>query len=129
MYDVRVYNLQSEGNIKITNHFKVREFACMDGCPIVCISLDLVDALEDIRTIAKCSIIVNSGYRTYSHNKKVGGAPNSMHIYGLAADIRPGDGNVKRLYDICATYLKGEHGLGKYNSFVHIDMRKNTARW
>lgn len=75
------------------------------------------------------SIIVNSGYRTYSYNKRIGGAKNSMHMYGIAADIRPSDGNVKRLYKICADYLGGKHGLGKYDTFVHIDMRINTSRW
>ena len=33
-------------------------------------------------------VIVNSGYRTPEHNKKVGGAKYSYHMRGMAADIR-----------------------------------------
>ena len=34
------------------------------------------------------SIIINSGYRSEAVNKAVGGAPNSNHLTGCAADIR-----------------------------------------
>ena len=33
-------------------------------------------------------IIINSGYRSEAVNKAVGGAPNSNHLTGCAADIR-----------------------------------------
>ena len=33
-------------------------------------------------------IIINSGYRSPEVNKKVGGAPNSNHMTGCAADIK-----------------------------------------
>ena len=33
-------------------------------------------------------IIINSGYRRFKVNKAVGGAPNSNHLTGCAADIR-----------------------------------------
>ena len=33
-------------------------------------------------------IIINSGYRSFKVNKAVGGAPNSNHLTGCAADIR-----------------------------------------
>lgn len=33
-------------------------------------------------------IIINSGYRSFKVNKAAGGAPNSNHLTGCAADIR-----------------------------------------
>ena len=33
-------------------------------------------------------IIINSGYRSPQLNRKIGGAPNSNHLTGCAADIR-----------------------------------------
>ena len=36
-------------------------------------------------------IIINSGYRSEEVNRKVGGAPNSNHISGCAADIKVSD--------------------------------------
>jgi hypothetical protein len=35
----------------------------------------------------------NSGYRTPAHNAAVGGAANSYHLFALAADITPRNGN------------------------------------
>lgn len=36
-------------------------------------------------------IIINSGFRNESVNRKVGGVANSQHLIGQAADIRPKD--------------------------------------
>ena len=36
----------------------------------------------------KVQIVINSGYRSEEVNRKVGGAPNSNHLTGCAADIR-----------------------------------------
>ena len=36
-------------------------------------------------------IIINSGYRSETVNRKVGGVPKSQHLIGQAADIRPKD--------------------------------------
>jgi len=36
-------------------------------------------------------IVINSGYRSEEVNRKVGGAPNSNHLSGCAADIKVSD--------------------------------------
>ena len=46
------------------------------------------DVLEPLRIKWGKPIIVNSGYRSPSVNKAVGGAKNSDHKYGSASDIR-----------------------------------------
>lgn len=43
--------------------------------------------LQALRDWLGKPIIVNSGYRSPAVNKAVGGASNSSHMYGLAADI------------------------------------------
>lgn len=43
--------------------------------------------LEGVRRVAGVPITVSSGYRSPEVNKLVGGAPNSAHVRGLAADI------------------------------------------
>lgn len=48
----------------------------------------LCDFLTGIEKILGVNIIVNSGYRCPELNELVGGAINSYHQYGLAADIR-----------------------------------------
>lgn len=129
MFNVRAYRLDTEGNQQITPHFKVREFRCYDNTNIIFIAEDLVKLLEEVRIEVSAPIIINSGYRTPAHNKKVGGATNSYHMLGVAADISCARIPVQKLYDICAARLNGWGGLGKYKSFVHVDIRPTKSRW
>lgn len=47
----------------------------------------LVAELDKIRAFIDLPITINSGYRSELVNRAVGGAPNSKHKQGLAADI------------------------------------------
>lgn len=55
--------------------------------------------LEKVRAMYGKPIIVSSGYRSDALNRVVGGAINSQHLRGMAADITTGsiDGN-RRLF-------------------------------
>lgn len=44
--------------------------------------------LDPLREVIKTPIIVTSGFRSYELNKMIGGAPNSQHLSGCAADIK-----------------------------------------
>lgn len=46
-----------------------------------------VDLLEPVRATLGRSMHVNSGYRCPALNMAVGGAPNSAHVLGCAADV------------------------------------------
>ena len=48
------------------------------------------NTLDPLRTAYGKPIHVNSGYRCPALNKAVGGASNSGHMYGIAADIDAG---------------------------------------
>lgn len=50
--------------------------------------------MNEIRTSYDVPMIVNSGWRPTVINQKFGGAPNSKHLFGLAADIQDLDGKV-----------------------------------
>lgn len=122
MSNVKTYYASSQGNINITPNFKVKEFKCKDGTNGILIDYELVCLLQYIRDIVKKPLIINSGYRTASYNKKVGGAKNSYHIKGRAFDVSGAD--VSYLCNIA--YSIGIKGIIKYNTFVHIDSRDNT---
>lgn len=51
--------------------------------------------LDPLRVFIGAPISINSGFRSYSVNRKVGGSPTSDHLRGRAADIvvgsRPGE--------------------------------------
>lgn len=130
MYDVKVYSLKTEGNRQVTDHFKVREFACSDGSDVVFISQALAEILENIRVNFGAAVTINSGYRTVSYNKTVSGSSStSQHCNGLAADIRVAGVSPDRVADY-AEQLLGDHGgVGRYKTFTHVDVRANKSRW
>lgn len=113
-------------------NFNVREFSSKDGKPSPfpqVVRQPLLDLCNEIRLRFGGPIIVNSGYRSPEHNKAVGGVPDSYHVQGLAADIRPKNlKDLPRLWRICEQVnLFG--GTGIYDTFIHIDARGYRARW
>ena len=72
-------------------------------------------------------ITVNSGFRSIQHNKDIGGASDSMHMYGTAADLDvPGVSN-KTVYQHAET--SGFSGLEKWETdHQHVDSRADLGR-
>lgn len=122
MANVKIYSKSKNGNMNIVPNFKVKEFACKDGSNTIKIDYELACILQKIRDIAGPTII-NSAYRTPSYNKKVGGASNSYHIYGSAADIKCVNTNLETICNIANSL--GVKGIIKYPTFIHIDTRIN----
>lgn len=118
----------SRMNTKLTEHFRAQEFACKDGCNYVLISKTLVLTLEKLRQKIGEEIYINSGFRTPTHNKAIGGALLSYHQYGMAADIRAKTKTPKELYQILDEMLKGWGGLELHDTFVHVDTREKEWR-
>jgi len=78
--------------------------------------------LEALRKKAGNSpVSINSGFRTIACNSSVGGASNSMHMYGVAADIRVSGKTPYQVQAIAKTC--GFSGIGRYTTFVHVDSR------
>ena len=90
----------------------------------------LVDILQKTRDHFGVPVVINSGYRCPTHNANVGGAQNSRHVVGDAADIAVKNVHAHAVYDYVATLLAGTGGLGKYDTFTHVDTRPGgPARW
>ena len=126
---VKVYSLAKDGSKQLSAHFKVREFACSDGSDAVFISPELVEILEKIRAHFGRPVHINSAYRTPAKNKAVGGAAQSQHMYGLAADITIQGVTPSQIASYAETLLPGTGGIGIYKSFCHVDVRKTKSRW
>lgn len=126
---VRVYSRTKDGLKKLTDNFKVREFACADGTDVVFVSPELVDVLQKVRNHFGKPVVINSGYRTPSHNKKVGGATYSQHLYGTAADITVKGVSPASVAAYARKIMPKKGGVGIYSTFTHIDVRATKADW
>lgn len=126
---VKVYSKSAAGGKSLSAHFKVREFACHDGTDTVFVSPSLVTILEKIRTHFGKPVLINSGYRTEAWNVKQGGSPKSQHKYGMAADIHIAGVTPKQIAVYARSIMPDWGGVGVYDSFVHVDVRKTRANW
>lgn len=127
---VNEYSLFNQGTHHVSEHFKVKEFAQKDGrCDKILIDSELVEVLEDIREHFNAPVIINSGYRTPEYNAKIGGAKNSQHTKGTAADIRVKGVPASKVQQYLNKKYQNKYGIGNYWTFTHIDTREKKARW
>jgi uncharacterized protein YcbK (DUF882 family) len=128
---------------RLSTHFVVEEFDCHDGTKVSKRDYNGLEYLcrtflEPLR--AKYGPVhVNSGFRTASYNRKIGGASQSMHIYTIhdgndqAADITCRKGGPRDWHRTLTAIRKRERsdkgGLGLYGTFVHVDIRDYCADW
>lgn len=127
---VKVYSKAKDGSKSLSANFKVREFACSDGSDVIFVSEGLVAVLQQIRSHFKAPVTITSGYRTVAYNSKLKNAsPNSQHLYGLAADIKVKGVAPAKVAAYAETLLPKSGGIGIYDTFVHVDVRKTRSRW
>lgn len=126
---INAYSKAKDGGKKLSANFKVKEFACNDGSDPVFVSPELVKLLQTIRDHFDAPITINSGFRTATKNKAVGGATYSKHLYGMAADIQVKGVAPKAVYAYVDSLLPYTGGVGLYSTFVHVDVRHAKSRW
>jgi len=103
-------------------HFSPAEIACRGTGELLVVPRAL-DALEDLRAaLGGHPLILNSAYRSETHNRAVGGAKKSQHREGVAFDIACG--NVHPTVLRVAAMACGFTAAAWYpkQTFVHIDM-------
>ena len=133
---IEAYSLARDGEKQLSANFKVREFYCRDGSDPIFVDSELVQCLQKIRNHFGKPVHITSGYRTAAHNRSVGGAAYSQHLYGRAADIRVQGIPVEQLAAYAETCLPGTGGIGRYPpragravGWVHVDTRPAKSRW
>nr|DAF50872.1 MAG TPA: peptidase [Microviridae sp. ctJkV4] len=120
---IKSYIMDTDANKKIGQYFKVREFACRDGSQVVFVDDYLVTILDLLRSKIRKPVIVTSGYRTPTWNKKCEGAKYSYHMRGMAADIRVDGMSPKELANKLNAIIPEECGIIVYNGWIHFDVR------
>jgi zinc D-Ala-D-Ala carboxypeptidase len=102
-------------------HFAATELSC--HCGRFCKGEyfhdpNFLDALETLR--AACGpLIINSAHRCRTHNRRVGGVSNSLHLTKIAVDIALAGHDRAQL--IRAAQQAGFSGFGLGRTFLHLD--------
>ncbi|MCT2583575.1 D-Ala-D-Ala carboxypeptidase family metallohydrolase [Actinophytocola gossypii] len=120
---------QSDGS---TTHFNFSEFHSKDGAGFSGGKVGASTVKENVRRLmykleavrkkaGDRPITINSGFRSINHNSNVGGASNSQHMYGIAADIVISGRSVSQT--ISYAQSSGFSGIIRYSSFTHVDSR------
>jgi len=117
-----------------SKHFTIEELACPQTGAIQPAS-GFIDLLEILREFFQQPMIITSGARSLSYNKKIGGSVNSFHIYDktnqeswafiegfCAVDIAVNTGTFRGELASLAWRMGWSLGFGK--NFLHIDARK-----
>lgn len=115
-------------------YFKRSEFKCTCGgkyCNGFPVEPDeqLVRILDNVRAKYGKAFSPNSAIRCTKRNSEVGGASNSQHLYGTAADISVPGVAPNTVAAYLETLLPNTGGIGIYSWGVHVDTRKTKSRW
>jgi zinc D-Ala-D-Ala carboxypeptidase len=121
-----------EGSGNSTRHFNFSEFHSKDGSGFSGGRVNASTVTENVRRLmwkleglrrkaGNNPVTINSGFRSISHNAAVGGASNSQHTYGIAADIVVRNRSVSQVMEIAKT--SGFSGIIRYSWGTHVDSR------
>ena len=128
---VKTVYLSKAGRVShISPHFVLMEMASKDGSDKVLYSTELMAMLEKLRDYGGFTVHINSGYRSPSYNRRIGGASKSQHTLGTAADIsvRKDGKTVSSKLICCLCQTLGFKGIAYISeSAVHVDMRESGS--
>jgi uncharacterized protein YcbK (DUF882 family) len=99
----------------LTKNFDRAEYACTDGCGFDDISPRLADLVQEIRDELGIRVYIESGCRCPVRNRAVGGATESGHLTGEAADIKAEGMKSLLLY----RFIRSMHGRGKLRDLTY----------
>jgi uncharacterized protein YcbK (DUF882 family) len=115
-------------SVRLSSSFVSDEFfSALDPAEEGYVHPALIVLLQRIRNEIGKPLRINSGYRSPLHNQNIGGASQSTHIFGMAADIRTDNLNDLPEIEHIAKKL-GAGGIKRYNTFVHVDVW-NKRTW
>jgi uncharacterized protein YcbK (DUF882 family) len=84
---------------------------------------EFIYKLQKLRNVVDVNFVISSGYRTEAYNAILGGASESYHCKGIAADIdhQGWNGEIKFKFVSAASALG--FSIGIYDKHFHVDTR------
>ena len=128
-HDSQAWNLLSDGTqTQVTEDFKLYEYQCNDGTPILLIHPALSEMLQSLRDHFGVPVELNSAFRTYAYNDTIeGSAEQSRHLWGMAADPVVQGVPPREVTNWAEAHDVG--GIGYYHDFTHLDVQGRNRRW
>jgi uncharacterized protein YcbK (DUF882 family) len=126
MAKIRIYKRGEK--VQMTKNFWSNEWDCNcknAECKQTIIDLDHVEKLQLMRDKWGKPVKITSGFRCPKHNAAEGGASKSRHLISDATDIVVSGMTPEQVASSCEHF----DGLGRYDTFTHIDSRGSKARW
>lgn len=88
-----------------------------------------LNVLEPIEKLINKQIIISSGYRSKELNSEIGGAKNSQHVEGKAADIKVKDISTEDLFQIIIkSEIEYDQIIQEFDKWVHISYNEGKNR-
>ena len=113
----------------VSNNFSRHEFGCKCGCGFDAVDFELRDVVQKVRDYYGKPVTINSGCRCLKYNRSIESTDNSQHIKAKAADISIAGVLPAEIFSYLDNEYPHKYGIGLYQTFVHIDVRKVMARW
>ena len=106
----------------MSKYFSNAETTCKDNCGFD-IQPGFARRLDELRDKVGFPLVLTSAARCPIHNAKVGGAPKSKHMEGIAADIDTTKLSPAQRYNLLKSALELGFTVGINAVFLHVDTR------
>lgn len=87
-----------------------------------------LNVLEPLRECVRKPIYVLSGFRSVEVNRGIGGADNSQHLEGKAADVIVSGWTVDDLFEEASKYVAYDQVIQEFGKWVHISYSNPLRR-
>jgi lysozyme len=91
--------------------------------------LAVVKVADEARHRLGRGLRINSAYRNAAYNRAIGGASASIHMRGGALDLSGSPATLHRILTEMRSEGLFRGGIGRYRTFVHVDVRGKNADW
>ena len=127
---------------QLTKNIWRYELACSDGCGFASMDFETVNVVQETCDhfaeelgVDKVALHINSAARCFKYNRKPksqggpGSNDESQHPRANALDFSIDGVSSNDIYDYLDERYPDLYGIGRYNTFTHLDTRTGRARW